>query len=241
VDRTCRILDLGRVDYYEAYLLQRQLVCRRIGETIPDTLILAAHPPVFTIGRKGSRQEILARPEQLWREGIEVVEADRGGAVTYHGPGQLVAYPILNLNEHGRDIHKLLHMYEDVVISVLAHFGIKGRTMDEYPGVWTENNAKICALGIGITRWVSYHGFALNINTNLDHYRYIIPCGISHLGVTSIQQELGQPVDENQVRRLVALEFCRVFDLAMLTGHGQEYGHPEPVSTVWPREKEVQL
>ncbi|MEW5953195.1 MAG: lipoyl(octanoyl) transferase LipB [Bacillota bacterium] len=234
-ERVCRVLDLGLIDYQEAYKLQRQLVCRRAGGSA-DYLMLAAHPPVFTIGRKGSRREITAAPGLLDQVGIKVAETDRGGAVTYHGPGQLVAYPVLHLDRHGRDIHKLLHRYEEVVLAVLYQYGIPGKRIKEYPGVWVENN-KICALGIGITRWITYHGFALNVNTNLDHYNYIIPCGIAHLGVTSMRQVLGQPVAETGVRRAVAEELGRVFNLEMLWDEAAEYSRNDHSSVAGQCEK----
>lgn len=221
MERVCRVLDLGVVDYQKGYELQRQLVSRRIRGG-PDFLVLATHPPVFTIGRKGSRQEITATPGLLDEVGIGVLETDRGGAVTYHGPGQLVAYPILHLDQHGRDIHKLLHNYEEVVLGVLARYNLPGQVIKEYPGVWIDDK-KICALGIGVTRWVTYHGFALNVNTNLNHYSYIIPCGIAHLGVTSMRQVLGHPVAETGVRRAVVEELGRVFNLEMLWEVCEDY------------------
>ena len=185
-----------------------------------------------------SRREITASPGLLDQVGIMVTETDRGGAVTYHGPGQLVAYPILHLDQHGRDIHKLLHKYEEVVMAVLSRYGIPGERIKEYPGVWVKNK-KICALGIGITRWVSYHGFALNVNTNLDHYNYIIPCGIAHLGVTSMRQVLGHPVAETGVRRAVAEELGQIFNLEMLWGEREKYSANKSYSDYGNEEKEV--
>lgn len=221
MERVCRVLDLGVVDYQKGYELQKQLVSRRIGGG-PDFLVLATHPPVFTIGRTGSRQEIKAAPGLLEEVGIKVAETDRGGAVTYHGPGQLIAYPVLHLDQHGRNLHKLLHNYEEVVLGVLSRYNITGRRIKEYPGVWIDDK-KICALGIRVNRRVTYHGFALNVNTNLDHYSYIIPCGITHLGVTSMGQVLGYPVAENGVRRAVVEEMGRVFNLDMIWADRQEY------------------
>ena len=225
MERVCRVLDLGVVDYQEGYVLQQQLVRQRTRGG-PDFLVLATHPPVFTIGRTGSRQEITAAPGLLEEVGIKVAETDRGGAVTYHGPGQLVVYPVLHLDQHGRNLHKLLYNYEEVVLGVLSRYNIPGQRIKEYPGVWIEDK-KICALGIRVNRRVTYHGFALNVNTNLDHYSYIIPCGITHLGVTSMRQVLGYPVAENGVRRVVVEEMGRVFDLDMIWVDRQDYLHNE--------------
>lgn len=212
--RECRVVSLGMCDYQEAYQLQKQLLCRRIGGKIPDTLVLLQHPPVFTIGRKGTRKNILAGNEVLYREGILVYNTDRGGDITYHGPGQIVGYPILDLNLHGRDVHRVINMYEEVVIRLLAGYGLKGSRLTEHPGVWVDHE-KICAIGIGISNWVTYHGFALNVNTNLEHFRYIIPCGITGRGVTSMARILGRGVDETSVAGELVRIFGRVFDLQM--------------------------
>lgn len=212
--RECRVVDLGRCDYQEAYLLQKQLLCRRIGGKIPDTLILLQHPPVFTIGRKGTRKNILVSNEVLYREGILVYNTDRGGDITYHGPGQIVGYPILDLNLHGRDVRRVIKMYEEVIIRLLAYYGLKGSRLLDHPGVWIKHE-KVCAIGIGISNWVSYHGFALNVNTNLTHFGYIIPCGITGRGVTSMARILGRDVDEAGVAGELVKLFGQVFDLEM--------------------------
>ncbi|MFZ5595548.1 MAG: lipoyl(octanoyl) transferase LipB [Bacillota bacterium] len=212
--RECSVIQLGLFDYREAYLLQKQLLCRRIGKKIPDTLVLLQHPAVITIGRKGSRNNILASPEELCREGILVYDADRGGDITYHGPGQLIAYPILDLSQHIKDVHRVIFMYEEVVIRLLDGYGVEGRRIPGYPGVWVENE-KICAIGIGITNWVTYHGFALNVNTNLVHFSYISPCGITEKGVTSLERILGGAVNMDDVERKMVTVFGQVFDLKM--------------------------
>lgn len=162
--RDCRVVYLGQCDYQEAYQLQKQFLCRRIGGRIPDTLILLQHSPVITIGRKGTRKNILVDDEVLHREGILVYNTDRGGDITYHGPGQIVGYPILDLNQHGSNVHKVIYMFEDVIIGLLAGYGIGGTRSPDYPGVWV-GSEKICTIGIAISNWVTYHGFALNANT----------------------------------------------------------------------------
>lgn len=212
--RDCRVVYLGQCDYQEAYQLQKQFLCRRIGGRIPDTLILLQHPPVITVGRKGARRNILVDNEVLHREGIPVYNTDRGGDITYHGPGQIVGYPILDLNQHGRDVHKVIYMFEDVIIGLLAGYGIEGTRSPDYPGVWV-GSEKICAIGIAVSNWVTYHGFALNVNTNLTHFSYITPCGISDRGVSSMARLLGGPVDEVKVAEDLVKIFGLVFNLEM--------------------------
>lgn len=216
--RECRVLNLGLCDYQEAYALQKQLLCRRIEKSIPDTLVLLQHPPVFTIGRKGSRKNILVNSDILYREGIEVYETDRGGDITYHGPGQIVVYPILDLNQHSKDVHRAINLYEEVIIRLLARHSLKGYRIAQYPGIWVENK-KICALGIGLSNWVTYHGFALNVNTDLSHFGYITPCGITDRGVTSMKRAIGRNVDENAVAGDLVQLFGEVFNLVMSYSH----------------------
>lgn len=210
--RFLRVLNLGLKDYLSTYQLQKELVRYRANQQIPDTLILVEHPPVITIGRNGTRDNILVTDELLATQGIKVYEIDRGGDITYHGPGQIVGYPILDLNEHGKDLHKLLHMYEEVIIQVLDHYGIHAGRIKEYPGVWVGSN-KIAALGIGVSRWVSYHGFAFNINPNMLHFQMITPCGITGKGITSLNRELGREVDITEVQEKLVDCFCSVFGL----------------------------
>ncbi|MCL6610120.1 MAG: lipoyl(octanoyl) transferase LipB [Peptococcaceae bacterium] len=212
--RECRVFYLGRCGYREAYRLQKRLVRRRIGGEIPDTLLLLQHHPVITIGRRGNGGNILAGAEVLEREGIRVHRADRGGDVTYHGPGQVVGYPVLDLNLHGKDVHRVINLYEEVIIRLLARYGLEGSRLSGHPGVWA-GNEKICAIGIGVSNWVTYHGFALNVNTNLQHFSYIIPCGISGRGVTSMSRLLGREVDESKVAGDLAEVFGLVFRLEM--------------------------
>lgn len=217
MSKECRVLKLGQCDYQEAYALQKQLLCRRVEKSIPDTLMMLQHPPVFTIGRRGSRKNILVSTEILYREGILVYDTDRGGDITYHGPGQIVSYPILDLNQHGKDVHRIISLYEEVILRLLARYGIDGQRVSRYPGVWVSGE-KICALGIGVSNWVTYHGFALNVNTNLNHFGYITPCGLIGMGVTSMEKVLGRKLDETRVAGDLARLFGEVFDLVMKNG-----------------------
>ncbi len=221
--RECNVVYLGSCDYQEAYAYQRQLICKRMGYKIPDTLVLLYHPPILTIGRKGARGHILAPPEVLRKEGILVYETDRSGDITYHGPGQLVAYPILDLKQHAGDELWLMSCYEDVIIRVLKDFNLNGLRMDKCTGVWVEGK-KICSIGIAINNWVSYHGFALNINVNLDHFRYIAPYGKAGEIVTSLQNMLGREIDEENVRDRVVRRFGEVFGLKMSSALADDKG-----------------
>lgn len=212
--RECRVIQLGLCDYMDAYKIQKQILDQRKSGTIPDTLLFLSHPPVLTIGRRGNRKNILVSDEVLYREGIVVYETDRGGDITYHGPGQIVGYPVLDLKQFGRDVHRIINMYEEVIIRLLKYYDLEGSRVQDYPGVWI-GNEKICALGIGISRWVSFHGFALNVNTNLNHFSYIIPCGITGRGVTSMSKVLERNVDESEVTGFLTKIFGMVFGLQM--------------------------
>jgi lipoate-protein ligase B len=200
------------VTYAEGLRLQREYHARRRDGIGPDTLILLEHTPVITIGR-GSRDEsdLLTGREALGARGIDLVETDRGGEMTYHGPGQLVGYPILSLEERGRDLHQYLRDIEQSVIDTLAHFGIAGGRIAGLTGVWV-HSAKICAIGIKVSRWITMHGFALNIDPDLTSFRQdIVPCGISDRGVTSLA-ELGVPATREEVEEAYIAAFSRVFD-----------------------------
>ncbi|MDH7577756.1 MAG: lipoyl(octanoyl) transferase LipB [Bacillota bacterium] len=185
---------LGRRGYEQVYLLQKELVEARIRQEIPDTLILVEHFPVFTLGR-GARDEQFRVPvRQIEALGLKIIPVDRGGQVTYHGPGQLVGYPIFDLTRHRQDLHWTLWALEEILIRFLKDFGIAGERRKDYPGVWV-GEKKIAAIGIGVRRWVTYHGFALNINSDLNYFRLIYPCGIRDQGVTSLAEILGERVE----------------------------------------------
>ena len=204
---------LGLVAYAEALELQRQLVEQRRAGEIPDQLLLLQHPPVITLGVKArhDRSHVLETPERLAEHGIELVETGRGGDVTYHGPGQLVGYPIVDLSPDRRDVHRYVRDLEEVLIRSVAAFGVKAGRSPGLTGVWV-GDAKLAAIGVRIARWVTSHGFALNVGTNLDHFRLIVPCGISDRGVTSLEVLTGQPLAMNDVEAAVAHAFAEVFD-----------------------------
>jgi lipoate-protein ligase B len=213
--RPLEVVDLGRMRYGVALEIQQTLVEQRKQGNGTDTLFFVEHPHVVTLGRNGREQHILASPEILERSGIEFYETDRGGDVTYHGPGQLVGYPILDLREWKRDVHAYFRGVEQALIDGLATFGIEAERIAErgYEGVWV-NGAKIAAIGIHISRWVASHGFALNVETDLSYFQYIVPCGLTK-PVCSLRS-LGCPAGREEVMTAIAASFARVFDYELV-------------------------
>lgn len=208
------VVGLGRMGYGEALELQRELAQRRIEKTIDrDLLLLVEHPPVVTLGR-GFRTESLPTPREfLEARGVELFEIDRGGDVTFHGPGQLVGYPIFDLQEHRPDLHWFLRRLEDALIASLADLGIGGERRDKYTGVWT-GGRKIASIGIHVKQWVTTHGFALNVTTDLSYFDLIVPCGIPDVVMTSIHRELGERAPRdlwNRALDAVIIGFSEVF------------------------------
>ena len=218
--RPLAVQDLGRMPYADALNLQQELVhCRKQGLG-RDTLLFVEHPHVVTMGRNGSEENILASHEILARSGIAYFETNRGGDVTYHGPGQLVGYPILDLREWKRDVHAFFVGVEQSLINALALLGVCAERIPErgYEGVWV-NGAKIAAIGIHISRWITSHGFALNIDTDLSYFKYIVPCGLSK-PVTSLRS-LGCNANREEVRVAVAASFATVFGFELTTANEQ--------------------
>jgi lipoyl(octanoyl) transferase len=214
--RSFDIRRLGRVGYGEALDLQAGLVEERRSGAIGDTILLLEHPPVITLGVKtrGGRANIVATPEALAAEGVEVFETGRGGDITYHGPGQLVGYPIFDLRPDRCDVHKYVRDIEEALIIALRDFGIAGGRVEGRTGVWVGSpgrEEKIAAIGVRISRWITSHGFALNVSTDLRHFRLIVPCGIADRGVTSIDRVLGRPIPMNEVEDAVVRGFQAVF------------------------------
>lgn len=205
-------LELGIEEYGRILNLQQELNQARRNGIIPDIVIFLEHHPCFTIGRRGGFDHILVSKAFLMEQGIEIYETDRGGDITYHGPGQLVCYPILDLTGYGRDVHLYAHRIEETLIRTIKTFGIIAGRKKEYPGVWVES-AKIAAEGIAVQHWVTMHGVALNIAPDLNHFSLIIPCGISSLGVTSMEKILGHAVDFAQVRQEMRHQLSEVMDL----------------------------
>jgi lipoyl(octanoyl) transferase len=202
---------LGLVSYTDGLELQRALVDDRKAGRIPDTLLLLQHPHVLTIGvKKDGRQHILAAPDLLAARGVEVFETGRGGDVTYHGPGQLVGYPIIDLNPDRRDVHKYVRDLETVMIGVCADYGLTADRVKGFSGAWI-GDAKIGAIGVRISRWVTSHGFAFNVTTDLDFFNLIVPCGITDKAVTSLTAQLGRKVPMDDVEEAFIRHFSAVF------------------------------
>lgn len=219
--RTIDIVDLGRTGYEECLLTQRRVFAGRRAGEYGDTLLLTEHDHVYTIGKSGDENHLLAGEEELRAAGAGVFNTDRGGDITYHGPGQLVGYPIIDLDGRDPDIHRYLRDLEEVIIRAIAEYGIAGRREPGYTGVWA-GEEKIAAIGIRVAGWITMHGFALNVNTDLSYFDRIIPCGITHRGVTSIRTHTGSPVPMADVSRSVVRHFADVFSAVPRTVPAEE-------------------
>jgi lipoyl(octanoyl) transferase len=209
--RICEAQWLGVVQYDEGLHIQERAVERLRSGEAPEQLLLLEHPHVFTLGKGADSSNILANRQQLESNCVEVHETGRGGDVTYHGPGQLVGYPIVDLKPDRCDVHRYVRDIEEVLIRTIAEFGVNGVRIPGLTGVWVENE-KIGAIGVRIARWITSHGFALNVNTDLSFFRMIVPCGITDKGVTSLSQLLGRQIDLEDVASIVASRFAQVFD-----------------------------
>ena len=211
----CRTIDLGVVDYDRAFALQKGHVERLYRDQGEEVLIFVEHPHVITVGRNATGAAIVADPRAIASRGAKVVATDRGGDVTYHGPGQLVGYPILRLEPGRRDIRQYVHDLEQVLIDTIGDFGVSADRHPVHRGVWV-GDRKIASLGIRISRWVTSHGFALNVATDLTYFSLMNPCGIEGCTMTSLQRELGQDVDPGDVREGITEHFGRIFERVMI-------------------------
>jgi lipoyl(octanoyl) transferase len=206
------IEQLGLVDYASALELQRERVAQRKAGALSDTLLLLEHPHVYTLGRNARPENVLVSAEFLASRGAQVVRTDRGGDVTYHGPGQLVGYPILDLTQHRRDISWYMRSLEEVLIRTARDFGIEAGRSPGAAGVWVGND-KLVAMGVHLSHWVTSHGFALNVNTDLHYFEWIVPCGLHDKGVTSLANLLGHIVEMDEVVERVVEHFGAVFGM----------------------------
>jgi len=212
-ERELWTVPLGRAPYAEALELQRTLARDRISGVIPqDVLLLVEHSPVVTLGRSSKGKHLLASPEFLATKGVELFEVERGGDVTFHGPGQLVGYPIIDLKRHKQDLHWYLRQLEQALINSLGTYGIVAEQNTGLTGVWTRGR-KIASIGVHARDWVTWHGFALNVTTDLSYFDLIVPCGISGVEMTSMARELGADPNAEDVRRTVCESFAATFDL----------------------------
>jgi lipoyl(octanoyl) transferase len=224
---------LGRIGYRRALDLQMRICASRKLGCEPDVLLLLEHPPTITLGRNGRWHNLLVTDETLVARGVERFESDRGGDITFHGPGQVVGYPILKLEASERDVHRYMRNLEECLIRTLQAFGIESGRDSRYTGVWT-SQGKVAAMGVHISRWITRHGFALNVNTDLSYYDLIVPCGIAGKQVTSMERLLARPVSLEEVAGKVAVEFASVFgrDLEWRSGESLlgefETTRPEP-------------
>lgn len=217
--------DLGQRSYrdvwdYQESLLQQNVRLKQEGKSDATShhLLFVVHPPVYTLGKSGDPQHVLISEEERQARSIEYFHTNRGGDITFHGPGQLVVYPIFDLEKFERDIGKYLRNLEEVIIRLLAGYGLQGERSSGETGVWLDPSVpirarKVCAIGVRCSRWISMHGLALNVNTELDFFRHIVPCGIPDKQVTSLQQELGSHISMEEVKQRMQQEFAQVFEL----------------------------
>lgn len=233
VNKRVQFIDLGTIDYKEAWDYQTKLFDEVVNLKIsnrnvpedqhkvtPNYLIFCEHPHVYTLGKSGSEDHLLIDSDGLKAKQATYYKINRGGDITYHGPGQLVGYPILDLDNFFTDIHKYLRLLEEGIIETLAEYGIAAGRIDGLTGVWLDHEAqvnprKICAMGVKSSRWVTMHGFAFNINTDLDYFGNIVPCGIDDKAVTSLEEELGKPVDMDEVKSILKTKLAGLFEMSL--------------------------
>ena len=231
-NKTIQLIELGLKSYQEALAVQEKLFNQTIAikranrnqqqQTQTENYLLwVEHTPVITLGKSGKSEHLLLDENQLKKKGIEYYPTNRGGDITFHGPGQLVGYPILDLDNFFTDIHKYLRFLEEAIILILEEYGLKGARSDGETGVWLDVGTpfarKICAMGVKASRWVTMHGFALNINTDLSYFEYIVPCGIQGKGVTSMSKELKKTLDTQEVKDRILTHFSEIFESEMIS------------------------
>jgi lipoyl(octanoyl) transferase len=214
--KPCHSVDLGFIGYAEAFALQSRIVAARKAGVIHDVLLFCEHPPVITLGRNGRRENLLASEHVLKQKGVEFYESDRGGDITYHGPGQIVGYPIIHLAEIRRDVHWYVRMLEEVMIRTSAEFGVAAFRVAGKTGIWVQQGSveeKLAAIGVHLSRWVTSHGFAYNASTDLRNFELIVPCGIADRKATSLEKLLERAVQKKEVTPKLARHFADVFGL----------------------------
>lgn len=214
-DKICWVVDLGTIPYAEGLVLQRHVVAARKAGRVPDVLLLCQHPHVITLGRSGRREHLLGSARLLEQMGVAFCESDRGGDITYHGPGQLVGYPILELSEICKDVVWYVRGLEEAMIRAAADFGLAARRIEGKTGLWVEGAAgppeKLAAIGVHISRWVTSHGFAFNVSTDLRYFDLIVPCGIRDCRAASLEKLLGRAVNDEAVAKAIVARFAEVF------------------------------
>jgi lipoate-protein ligase B len=217
------IFDLGLTDYEECYVLQKELVAKRRSGQIGDSLIIAEHNEVFTIGRTGDEENVLVPGDILTSSGLKVLRVDRGGDITFHGPGQLIAYPIIDLKFAGKDLHSYLRDLEDVAMRFLNDYSVHGERIDKKTGVWVQDK-KIASVGVGASNWVTFHGLSVNVNCDLEFFSMINPCGMPDIEITSLERIKGQKIDLDEAKRRILAHLKEVFSLK-----DDKYNYTAPV------------
>ena len=208
--RKLNYYDLGLIDYKTAWELQKAVHQLRVENKIDDVLFLLEHPNTYTLGKTSHKENLVGDEKYLSENKISVYDIDRGGDITYHGPGQIVGYPIINLTNWKQDTHKYLRAIEEVIIKVCEEYGLESKRVDDFTGVWIDDR-KICAIGVKISRWITMHGFAFNVSTDLNLFNGIIPCGITDKEVTSLNKELKKGIDQNEVKEKIIHNFMDIF------------------------------
>src|SRR5258706_5847982 len=236
--KICQIIDLGLIDYAEALALQKRVVAARKADAIEDALLVCEHPNVITEGRNGKREHLLVAERVLRQKGMDYYETSRGGDITYHGPGQIVGYPILNLGAIRRDVVWYVRTLEEAMIHATAEFGITAERVAGKTGIWVragDTEEKLAAIGVHISRWVTSHGFAYNVSTDLRNFELIVPCGIAGRRATSLEKLLGRNVDEAEVAPRITKHLGELLGLEMKEASGKELlerlGHSEQAVT----------
>jgi len=216
----CAVVDLGLIPYASAFELQQRAVAARKAGEIADVLLFCEHPHVITLGRNGKPEHLRANDRLLTQMNVEFQESDRGGDITYHGPGQIVGYPIVDLTEHRRDVRWYVEMLEEVMIRASADFGVTARRVDERHGLWVDTapgiEEKLAAIGVHLSRWVTSHGFAYNVSTDLSYFDLIVPCGIPGKRATSLERLLNRAIRLDEVKRKLAAHFGGIFEREMV-------------------------
>src|SRR6202522_3309973 len=224
--KNCAVVDLGLISYAAAYALQQQVVAARKCGDLPDVLLLCEHPHVITLGRNGKTANLRASDRLRAQMNVDFCETDRGGDITYHGPGQIVGYPILDLTEHRRDVRWYVQLLEEMMIRTSAEFGIVARRVEGRHGLWVDTAAdqeeKLAAIGVHLSRWVTSHGFAYNVSTDLRYFDLIVPCGIAGKRAISLERALGRHLDSEEVRRNFILHFGEAFERTMISVSASE-------------------
>ncbi len=210
MEKICAVRTLGLIEYRDAYQLQKRLHCKRMRDEIPDILLLLEHPPIVTIGKSGTMNNILVSKEKLSEKGVSLFFSNRGGDATYHGPGQLVGYPIIDLAKRGRDLHRYVRDLEEVLIRTLKDFNIDSGRDENHAGVWTDGE-EIAAIGLNVKKWITMHGFALNVNPELEHFDLINPCGFLNRKATSMARVMGHKSSMEKVNNHLLDHFKNIF------------------------------